>query len=110
MEGVMATLAEIYNLKNSSSLRNRIAVALTKAAEDVRNEGAGTANHAERFMWATGLLSSARGPEQEAERAMWLFLQNATIQDAGEAATDGDIQFMANALVDFLAGVDTAAA
>ena len=36
----MATLTELYNLKNSSSLRNRVAVALAAAAEDVRNEAA----------------------------------------------------------------------
>jgi len=103
----MAALAEVYDLKNSSALRNRLAVALAAAAEAVRNEAASTANHAERFEWAVSLLSSARQPEAEAERAMWIFLQNATIQTAGEDATDNDIQFVSNGLVDFLAGVDT---
>ncbi len=104
----MATLVDIYNLKNSSSLRNRLAVALAAAAEDVRTEAAATANHAERFAWATGgVLSSANGPEVEARRLMWMFLQNATIQASGEASTDNDVQFVTNGLVDFAAGVDT---
>jgi len=104
----MATLQEVFDLKSSSSLRNRVAVALAAAAEDVRTEEAATANHAERFAWAVNLLASANGPEAEAQRAMWVFLQNATIQTSGEASTDNDIQFVVNGLVNFLAGVDTA--
>lgn len=104
----MATLTEIYNLKNSSSLRNRVVVALAAAAEDVRNEAAATTHHAERFTWATDVvLASSNGPETEAKRLMWMFLQNATIQSVGEAATDSDIQFTVNGLVNFAAGVDT---
>ena len=104
----MATLTELYNLKNSSSLRNRVAVALAAAAEDVRNEAAATANHADRFAWATGtVLGSQNGPEVEARRLMWMVLQNATIQTSGEASTDNDVKFVVNGLVDFAAGVDT---
>lgn len=104
----MATLAEIYALKASSAtLRHRVAVALATAAEAVRNEAASTVSHAERFAWATAMLGTANGPEDEARRLMWMVLQNATVQDAGEAATDSDIQFVVNGLVDFAAGVDT---
>ena len=104
----MATLTELYALKNSSSLRNRVAVALAAAAEDVRNEALATANHAERFTWATQVvLGSDRGPEHEARRLMWMVLQNATVQTSGEASTDNDIQFVVNGLVSFAAGVDT---
>ena len=104
----MATLNEIYTLKNSSTLRNRVAVALAKAAEDVRNEAAATANHGARFEWATSVvLASENGPEGEARRLMWMVLQNATIQASGEASTDNDIQFVVSGLVDFAAGVDT---
>jgi hypothetical protein len=91
----------------SSSLRNRVAAALTAAAEDVRTEAAATANHAERFTWATGILSGFNAPQAEADRAMWIIVQNATIQASGEASTDNDVQFVVNGLVDFLAGVDT---
>jgi hypothetical protein len=103
----MATLQEIYNLRMSSSLRNRVAAAIAAAAEDVRNEAAATTHHAERFAWATATLESESAPQAEAERAMWIVVQNATIQSAGEAATDNDIQFVVNGLVNFLASVDT---
>lgn len=102
----MANYTDIYNLKSSSNLRNRLAVALTQAAEDIRNEDATVQFHAERFLWATGILSDPTGPDREAERGMWMLVQNPTIQDAGDAATDADIQFVANSLVNFLAGVD----
>ena len=105
----MTTLNDLDALKNSSSLRNRVAVALAAAAEAVRNEAAATANHAARFAWATGtVLGNERGPESEARRLMWMVLQNATIQAAGEASTDNDVQFVVNGLVNFAAGVDTA--
>jgi hypothetical protein len=91
----------------SSSLRNRVAAALTAAAEDVRTEAAATASHTERFTWATGILSGFNAPQVEADRAMWIIVQNATIQASGEASTDNDIQFTVNGLVNFLAGVDT---
>lgn len=84
----MATLEQIYALKNSSSLRNRVAVAIVAAAEAVRNEASDVASHAERFSWAVSVLSSERQPESE-------------------ASTDNDIQFTVNGLVNFLAGVDT---
>ena len=106
----MATLAEVFTLKNSSSLRNRLAVALCKSAENVRTELSTVANHAERFAWAKELLSGATKPEEEAKRAMWIFLQNSTIQTAGEASTDNDIGFVSDGLVNFLAGVDTSTA
>lgn len=105
----MATLQEIYNLKHSTILRNRLAAALAKAAEIVRTENAVTANHAARFEWAIGLLLDHNKPETEAQRSMWLLLQNATVQSAGEAATDNDLDFVAQSvLVNFLAGIDVA--
>jgi hypothetical protein len=103
----MATLAEIYALTKSATLRHRTAAAIAAAAEDVKNESAATANHADRFTWAVGVLEITGGPETEAERLMWLVLQNTTIANAGEAATDNEIQFVINGLVNFAAGVDT---
>jgi len=100
-------LQATYDLTRSVSLRERIAAAIADAAEDVRNEGAVTANHAERFVWAVSVLSSNTAPIAEADRAIWIVLQNATVNAAGEAVTDNDLQFTVNGLVNFLAGVDT---
>lgn len=69
-------------MRSSSSLRNRMAVAA--ATEAIRNEAV-------------------------ARRLMWMFLQNATIQNSGESSTDNEIQFVVNDLVNFAAGVDTSA-
>ncbi len=48
----MATLNEQNALSKNSHLINRTAAALAKAAEDVRNEGTGATDHADRFTWA----------------------------------------------------------
>lgn len=110
----MATLVEIYNLRDNENLKNRTASALAKAAEDIRNEALATNNHAERFTWAKGILLTADGPEVEATRSMWLLLQNATVADGyvamsdGSIVTDNDVQFAVNGLIGILAGVDIA--
>ena len=112
----MATLNEITDLRSNSHLLNRAAAALAKAAEDVRNEAAAVTNHAERFAWASLVLLTVGGPESEAKRAIWLVLQNVTIQDeyttdpaTGGATTDSDVQFVVNGLVNVLSGADTSA-
>jgi hypothetical protein len=100
----MATLLELYNLRfTSQNLKNRTVAAIAKAAQDVLNEDAGTANHAARVAWASAALADT---PTMAERMMWGMLANATIAAAGDAATDNDIQFVVNSLVDtFAAGV-----
>lgn len=100
----MATLLEVYNLRVTSSLlRNRVAAAVAKAAMDVLNEDAGTTNHAARLVWAQDALVNA---ETVAGRMMWGVLGNGTIQNAGEAATDNDIQYVVNGLINtFAAGL-----
>jgi len=112
----MATLNEIFNLRNNSHLLNRVAAALANAAEDVRNEAAATAKHAERFTWASSVLLTTGGPDTESQRAIWLVLQNTSIQDqytsdptGGGTITDSDVQFVVNSLVNVLSGADTSA-
>jgi len=100
------TLEGNYGLAHSGTMKARVASAIAKAAEDVRNESDSTTHHAERFTWATGILTSPTGPDIEADRAMWLVVQNATVQASGEETTDNDLQFTVNGLVNFLAGVD----
>jgi len=108
-----ATLLEQYSLISNTSLRNRVAAALAKAAEDVRNEALATPNHTERFAWASAILLTQNGPETEARRAMWLVVQNPTVADGytaqpdGSTVTDNDIQFVVNGLVNILSGADT---
>ena len=98
----MATLLEIYNLRYEAvNLKNRTTAAIAKAATDVLNEDPGTANHANRLVWAGSALDNATAM---AERMMWGVLSNATIQANGESSTDNDIQFVVNSLIDSYAG------
>lgn len=67
---------------------------------DVLNEDPGTANHVNRVIWAKDALVNA---EAVAGRMFWGVLGNATIAAAGEAATDNDIQFVVNGLINTFA-------
>lgn len=97
----MATLQEVYNLRyEATALKSRVVAAVAKAAQDVLNEDPSTANHANRVLWAQDALRDAKGA---GETMMWGVVGNATIQAAGEAATDGDIQFVVNGLIDTFA-------
>lgn len=74
-----------------------------KAAWAIRNEDAGTTNHANRIVWANGILASKQGMVDAATEMFLYFLSNATIQTNGDASTDNDIEFVVNSLVDTLA-------
>ena len=90
----MATLLEIYQLRyQSANIRDRVTAAVAKAAQDILAEDPGTENHAARLTWAKNALVNTAS---EAERFLWAVCGNATIQAAGEAATDNDIQYVVN--------------
>lgn len=93
----MATLLQIYNLRyEGTELKAKAAAAIAKAAYDVLNEDAQTAQHAERVAWAKESLTNT---QQMADRMMWGMLQNASIQTNGNASSDNDIQFVVNSLI-----------
>lgn len=92
---------DTYNLRyTSANLKNRTVVAVAKAAYDILNEDAGTANHANRVIWANQALADAQG---KAEQMMWGLVTNATIAAAGDAATDNDVQFVVNSYINSFA-------
>ncbi len=80
-------------------LRKQTAVALHKAAIDVLNESPSTELHKEREFWA---VKVARDPVNWAALAIWKVLENATIQANPSGATDSDVQFVVNGLVNQL--------
>jgi hypothetical protein len=84
-------------------LRKLVAVAMHKAAQDVINEDAETANHNNRLVWARKVTQGADAPVTEAARWIWAVLENATIQAAPTEAADNDVQFVVNALVNVMA-------
>jgi hypothetical protein len=81
-------------------LRKQTAVALHKAAVDILNESAATENHSQRMAWARRVIAS---PEEWAAKAIWKVLENATIQASPAEASDNDVQFVVNSIVDSLA-------
>ena len=88
----------IYDLQyRHSDLRTRTQVAISNAAYNVLNEDPGTANHANRIVWANNALDN---PERMMSLEMSLVVQNPTIQAEGDNAADSDIQFVVNGLVD----------
>lgn len=53
----MATYTEIFDLGSNAALRNRVTVACLVAAQAVAAEDPGTANHANRLLWAKSVFS-----------------------------------------------------
>ena len=95
----MATLREIHSLAvGSPDLQQRFFAARLKAAWDVWNEPSNMPNNAKRLTWAIGVLNNYQGSNSFGEYSR--FLSNATIQTAGAAATDNDIQFVVNSFID----------
>lgn len=84
----MATLEALFDLRNSSALRNRVAAAGWNEAKDIFLEIDTTPNHAERIIWAVKMLRDSGGGSEVEQvfRAVCVLLQ-----DDGEAATDTQI-------------------
>lgn len=75
-------------------------VGVLKAATDIRNEDAGTANHANRLVWA---IATEQDPAESVRAMKYRIMENATIAAAPTAASDNDVQFVINSLIDSFA-------
>jgi len=98
----MATYAELYSLRNDSALRNRVRVAVIVAADTIRTEDGGTANHTNRVIWAAAVFAA---PTTEADRMFMAILaanKDATVAQI-QSATDAAIQTKVDAAVDLFA-------
>ena len=87
----------------TNDLHKKVARAVDVAARAVVNEDPGTANHSIRIVWAKWMRADPDRVVGEAHRAMLHVLDNATVAAAGNTATDNDVQFVVNGLVDTLA-------
>jgi hypothetical protein len=85
-----------------SPLRKQVIVAINQAAVDIVNEAIGTQNHRARLTWAWLILNGKTELADAAERWIWRVLDNATIQASPATATDSDVQFVVNSLVDVM--------
>lgn len=86
-----ATLQQIYNVAHSSLIASRVAGALYKAAASIRAEDAGTANHANRLLWANQVMKEDQNGPMVKRFCMYCG-QNDTIAQAGTSCTDNDIE------------------
>lgn len=75
-------------------------VAVLKAAADIRNEDVGTSNHTNRLLWAQEV---EQDPAAKVREMKYRIMENATIQAAPTSATDNDVQFVINSLIDSFA-------
>lgn len=93
----------IFNATIDPDFQARCQVAVWKAAQDIAAEAAGTPNHAARIDWATRVLHD-RANVTPRQLAMQV-LRNTTIAASPSAASDGDIQYQVNSIVDALIAV-----
>ncbi len=98
----MATYAELFDLKSNSALLNRITTAAAIAADAIRLEDGGTANHANRLIWAKQAFVD---PESTAKQMIWglLAINKAATASNIQNATDAAILTNVQALVDVYA-------
>jgi len=100
-------LVDIYNCwaGQSGLLKAKFIGACLKAAYDIVNEDAGTSNHANRVTWANVVLTGTVAEVEAAamQHVRYAIASNATLQSAGDAATDNDVQFIVNSQIDTFA-------
>lgn len=99
----MATYSELYNLGSTdSALRNKVMVACIIAAEAIRIEDGGTANHSNRLIWAVRTLAD---PNSETTRMLWSILAQNSGATASQItnATDATIQSAVNNAINIFA-------
>jgi len=94
----MTLYDDIYALRGSANISNRVCVALIKASQDIYDEDPATTNHANRVIWANATITT--DGSAEAQRFMWAVLADTTVRTAGEAATDAQIQSAVDANID----------
>lgn len=99
--------AEEYELfvDSTNVLHKKVARALDKAARDVINEDAQTEHHAERYVWACTVRANVDSLVAASHKWILAVMDNPTVAAAGNEATDSDVQYVVNGLVNTMAGV-----
>lgn len=99
----MATLEQLDELiVGNPLLRQRFRAARLKAAWNVINEAAQTANHVLRLAWADKIIAAY---EADLDREYRWLCSNATIQSNPSATTDNDLEFVVGSFLNQWAGV-----
>ena len=74
----------------------KVAGACWVAANDIENEAAGTDNHINRLLWAARVKKNRKAVARELIDEC---LENATLAADSEGATDNDVKFVVNSLI-----------
>lgn len=93
------SLLSDFQLIFDTDFKGRVAIAVLRAANDIRAEAGSTPNHTERLQWANSIVSYATA-DQQAGQFLPNIIANPTISAAGVIAVDNDIIFVTNSLVD----------
>lgn len=99
----MATLLEVYETvlsEQAQGLRNRTMAATLTAAGYIMVEDDQTVNHAARLAWAQATLASLESLRAASDRMYMAVAGNGTIQQAGLAATDNDLNYVVASSID----------
>lgn len=97
----MATLQELFDMRNDSLLRNKVAAAGWNAAKDIFVEDAGTPNHAERLVWAVKALRD----HGDGETISDVFKASIVLLQDNATPTDAQIQTSVEQVIDKFATV-----
>lgn len=98
----MATLAEIWTLLEDPTLKEKVSAACLIAAEAIRVEDSGTANHANRVKWAKAVLKDPVSAGDDMLKAVLAANNSATLGQI-TGASDATIQSAVSAAVNIFA-------
>ena len=98
----MAAL-DAMQVADERGFRQRVRFFLKKAAIAVMAEALSTAGHTERVVYAKAVLDGSASVE-DASQAI---VTNSTIEAAGLAATDADIEFTVNSMFSAFGGFES---
>ena len=98
----MATYLEILELIQDNVLQQRVQVAALVAADTIRAEAPGTANHAARVNWARSVLANPQADQKKMLISV-IIQKRALAKDQIQGATDAQLQTAVDATVDLFA-------
>lgn len=93
------SLLSDFQLITDTDFKGRVAIAILRGANDIRQEAPSVDNHDERLQWANNINSYADA-DQQAGRFLPNVIANATVSSNGAATVDNDVLFVVNSLID----------
>ena len=98
----MATYEELRGLFSHGEMLNKVEVACIIAAETIRTEDGGTANHANRLLWAKAAFENPNQVREQMWKAMLAANESASVATL-TTASDSVIQAAVDAAIDVFA-------